>query len=106
VSAISGVIRSSKALATKFVAALHDVSLRNPASWRRVSAIVARTGIKGAELDQVVADAVATGLVEHRVDNPSLVSLTNKGWHRKRLVQCRSTRSSRTLSQLPAVVPS
>jgi len=68
------------ALVTKFVAALHDVSLRNPASWRRVSAIGARTGVSGAELDQVVADAVAAGLVEHRLDNLSLVRLTNKGW--------------------------
>ena len=32
------------ALATKFVVALHDVSCRNPASWRRISAIGARTG--------------------------------------------------------------
>jgi hypothetical protein len=46
------------ALATKFVAALHDVSRRNPASWRRISAIGARTGIKGDQLERVVADAV------------------------------------------------
>ena len=68
------------ALTTKFVMALHDASIRNPTSWRSVSAIGARTGIKRAELDQIVADAVAAGLVEHRADNPSLVSLTNKGW--------------------------
>ena len=68
------------ALATKFVAALHDISLRKPASWHRVSALAARTGIKGAELAQVVADSVAAGLVEQQVDSPSLVSLTNKGW--------------------------
>ena len=68
------------ALTTKFVMALHDASIRNPTIRRRVSAIGARTGIKGAELDQVVACAVAAGLVEHRADNPSLVSLTNKGW--------------------------
>ena len=59
-------------LTTKFVMALHDASIRNPTSWRSVSAIGARTGIKGAELDQIVADAVAAGLVEHRADNPAL----------------------------------
>jgi hypothetical protein len=47
------------ALTTKFVMALHQASIRNPATWRRVSAIGARTGIKGAELNQVVVDAVA-----------------------------------------------
>jgi hypothetical protein len=67
-------------LTTKFVMALHDASIRNPTSWRRVSAIGARTGIKGAELDQVVAAAVAAGLVENRADNSSLVRLTDKGW--------------------------
>ena len=68
------------ALATKFVAALVDASRRNPSSWRRVSAIGARTGIKGDELEQVVADVVAAGLVERRVDEPGLVILTSKGW--------------------------
>ena len=68
------------ALAAKFVTALHDVSRRNPASWRRVSAIGARTGIKGDKLEQVVADVVAAGLVERRVDEPGLVILTSKGW--------------------------
>ncbi len=67
-------------LAIKFVAALHDASRRNPASWRRISAIGARTGIKGALLDQVVADAVTLGLVKRRVDDPSFVTLTNEGW--------------------------
>ena len=67
-------------LATKFVAALHDASRRNPAAWRRVSAIGARAGIKGAQLDQVVADVVTFGLVERRVDDPSFVTLTNEGW--------------------------
>jgi hypothetical protein len=67
-------------LATKFVAALYDASRRNPASWRRVSAIGARSGIKGADLDQVVADVVAAGLVEQRVADPGLVMLTNEGW--------------------------
>ena len=73
------------ALTTKFVMALHDASIRNSRAWRRVSAIGARTGIKGAELDQVVARAIAAGLVQHRADNPSLVSLTNKGWLLARL---------------------
>ena len=68
------------ALATKFVAALHDVSRRNPASWRRISAIGARTGIKGDQLEQVVADAVTAGLVERRADEPGFVILTNEGW--------------------------
>jgi len=68
------------ALATKFVAALHDVSRRNPAAWRRVSAIGARTGIRGAQLDQVVADVVTLGLVERRGDDSSFVTLTNEGW--------------------------
>jgi hypothetical protein len=67
-------------LATKFVAALHDVSQRNPAEWRRISAIGARMGIKGAQLDQVVADVVNLGLVKRRVDDPSFVTLTNEGW--------------------------
>jgi hypothetical protein len=67
-------------LATKFVAALHDVSRRNPASWRRISAIGARTSIKGDQLEQVVADVVTAGLVERRVDEPGLVILTSKGW--------------------------
>jgi hypothetical protein len=66
------------ALATKFVMALHDVSRRNPTSWRRVSAIGARTGIKGADLD--VADVVAAGLVEQRADDPCVIILTNRGW--------------------------
>ena len=68
------------ALATKFVAALHDISRRNPASWRRISAIGARTGIKGDQLDQVVADVVTAGVVERRVDEPGLVILTGRGW--------------------------
>ena len=68
------------ALATKFVMALHDASRRNPTSWRRVSAIGARTGIKGADLERVVADIVVTGLVEQRADDPSLIILTNRGW--------------------------
>ena len=67
-------------LATKFVAALHDVSRRNPAAWRRASAIGARTGIKGAQLEQVVADVVTFGFVKRRVDDPSFVTLTNEGW--------------------------
>ena len=68
------------ALATKFVMALHDVSRRNPTSWRRISAIGARTGIKGADLERVVADIVVAGLVEQRADDPSLIILTNRGW--------------------------
>lgn len=68
------------ALATKFVMALHDVSRRNPTSWRRVSAIGARTGIKGTDLERVVADVVAAGLVEQRADDPCLILLTNRGW--------------------------
>ena len=68
------------ALATKFVMALHDASRRNPTSWRRISAISARTGIKGAHLGRVVADAVAAGLVEQRADDPCLIILTNRGW--------------------------
>jgi hypothetical protein len=67
-------------LATKFVTALHDVSRRNPAAWRRISAIGARTGIKGAQLDQVVADVVTFGFVKQHVDDPSFVTLTNEGW--------------------------
>jgi hypothetical protein len=67
-------------LATKFVAALHDVSQRNPVAWRRISAIGACMGIKGAQLDQVVADVVMLGLVKRRVDDPSFVTLTNEGW--------------------------
>jgi hypothetical protein len=59
------------ALATKFVAALHDISRRNPTSWRRISAIDARTGIKGDKLEQVVADVAAAGVVERRVDEPA-----------------------------------
>ena len=68
------------ALAAKFVMALHDVSRRNPTSWRRISAIGARTGIKGADLERVVADVVAAGLVEQRADDPCVVILTNRGW--------------------------
>jgi hypothetical protein len=68
------------ALATKFVMALHDVSRRNPTSWRRISAIGARTGLKGADLERVVADVVAAGLVEQRADDPCLIILTNSGW--------------------------
>ena len=68
------------ALATKFVMALHDASRRNPTSWRRVSAIGARTGIKGADLERIVADVVAVGLVEQRADDPCLIILTNRGW--------------------------
>ena len=67
-------------LATKFVVALHDVSRRNPASWRCISAIGARTGIKGDQVDWVVADAVTLGLLRRRVDDPSFVTLTNEGW--------------------------
>jgi DNA-binding MarR family transcriptional regulator len=67
-------------LATKFAAALQDVSRRNPTAWRRVSAIGARTGIKGDQLDEVVADLVAAGLVERRADSPILVKLTTEGW--------------------------
>jgi hypothetical protein len=67
-------------LAMKFIAALYDASRRNPASWRRLSAIGARTGIKGVQLEQAVADAVTAGLVEQRLDDTSLVMLTNKGW--------------------------
>ena len=37
-------------------------------------------GIKGDELDQVVAYVVAAGLVERRVDERGLVILTSKGW--------------------------
>jgi hypothetical protein len=59
------------ALATKFVAALHDISRRNPASWRRISAIDTRTGIKGDKLEQVVADVAAAGVVERCVDEPA-----------------------------------
>jgi hypothetical protein len=68
------------ALATKFVLALHDASRCNPTSWRRISAIGARTGFKGADLEWAVADAVAAGLVEQRADDPSLIILTNRGW--------------------------
>ncbi|GEP62230.1 hypothetical protein RSO01_93960 [Reyranella soli] len=44
------------------------------------SACGARTGIKGDQLDQVVADVVTAGLAERRVDDASLVMLTSKGW--------------------------
>ena len=68
------------ALAAKFLAALQDVSWRNPASWWRISAIGARTGISGAHLERIVYDNVAAGLVEQHVDDDSLVMLTSKGW--------------------------
>lgn len=68
------------ALATKFMTALYDASRRNPTSWRRMSAIGARTGIKGADLERVAADVVAAGLVEQRAGDPSLIILTNRGW--------------------------
>ena len=68
------------ALAAKFVMALHDASIRNPTSWRRVSAIGARTGIRGADLERVVANVVAAGLVEQRADDTGLIILTNRGW--------------------------
>jgi hypothetical protein len=68
------------ALTTKFIMALHDASIRNPTSWRRISAIGARTGIKGAGLERVVADVVAGGLVEQRADDSGLIILTNRGW--------------------------
>ena len=54
--------------AMKFVAALHDVSKRNPASWRRVSAMGARTGMQGAQLEQAGEDAITAGLVVRRAD--------------------------------------
>jgi len=60
--------------------ALYDASLRNPTSWRRVSAIGARTGIRGADLERVVAHVVAAGLVEQRADDTGLIILTNRGW--------------------------
>ena len=50
-------------LTTKFVMALHDASIRNPASWRRISAIGARTGIEDADLERGVADIAAAGPV-------------------------------------------
>jgi hypothetical protein len=68
------------ALATKFMMALHNASSRNPTSWRRLSAMGARTGIKGADLERVVADVVAAGLVEQRAGDPCLIILTNRGW--------------------------
>jgi hypothetical protein len=61
------------ALATKFVMALHDVSRRDPTSWRRSSAIGGRTGIKGD------FERVAAGLVQQRADDPNLIILTNRG---------------------------
>ena len=67
-------------LATKFVMALHDACRGNPTSWRRISAISARTGIKGDDLERTLADVVAAGLVEQRDDDPSLITLTNSGW--------------------------
>lgn len=45
-----------------------------------ISAIGARTGIKGADLERVVADVVAAGLMERQSDNPCLIILTNRGW--------------------------
>ena len=39
----------------------------------------ARTGIKGAQLDQVVADVVTLGLVKRRVDDPSFVHTDERG---------------------------
>ena len=68
------------ALAAKFLAALQDVSRRNPASWRRISAIGARTGISGAQLERIVYVVVTAGLVEHHVNDASLIMLTSKGW--------------------------
>ena len=65
------------ALMTKFVMALHDASIRNPKLWRRVSAIGARTGTNGAEVDQIVAAAC---FVDQRADDPCLIMLTNRGW--------------------------
>ena len=67
-------------LATKFVMALHDACRGNPTSWRRISAIGARTGIKGDDLERTLADLVAAGLVEQRADDPSVIILTNRGW--------------------------
>ncbi|GEP61413.1 hypothetical protein [Reyranella soli] len=68
------------ALAMNVVSALHDVSRRNPASWRRISAIGARTDIMGDRRERVAYDVVTAGLVERHVDDVSLVMLTHQGW--------------------------
>jgi hypothetical protein len=67
-------------LATKLVTARYDASLHNPSSWRRLSALSARTGIKGDQLDQAVADVVSAGLAERHADDAGLLILTNEGW--------------------------
>jgi hypothetical protein len=59
--------------------ALHDVSRRDPTSWRRNGAIGGRTGIKGADFELVKTDVVAADLVQQRADDPSLIILTNRG---------------------------
>jgi len=68
------------AQAIKFLAALHDVSRRSPTSWRRISALSARTGIRGARLELVVCDIVTAGLVQQHLADAGLVILTSKGW--------------------------
>jgi hypothetical protein len=67
-------------LVAKFLAALHDASRRSPMSWRRVSAISARTGITNELRDMVVHDLVTSGLVQQHANDVRLIMLTDKGW--------------------------
>jgi len=65
--------------AAAFVAQLHRVSIKRPASWRRAENVGRDIGLRGADLGQAISDAEKVGFIERRVDNDGLVILTAKG---------------------------
>jgi hypothetical protein len=67
------------AAAAAFVAALSDLSCGSPRAWRRADAVGRTAGIVGQRLEWAIADAVGAGLVDRRVDDRSLVLLTDMG---------------------------
>lgn len=67
------------ALATAFVAALHQTSRKRPQAWRSAGSIGKTAGIEDPSLlAQAIRDAVTAGLVYRRV-NDDFVLLTDKG---------------------------
>lgn len=67
-----------EAVAT-FIVTLYTLSRASPRSWQRADAVARNAGLPAEQLEQVLADAVHTRLVDQCADDPMRVVLTNKG---------------------------
>jgi hypothetical protein len=66
-------------LVTRFVVALSELGRGVSYGWRRANDVARYGGVPLGKLDGLLAEAVATGLVERHDDDADLVKLTDAG---------------------------